>query len=567
MEPIRRAFKTVIQQFGKLSATQRLLMASLAVIAAMTLFVVSQYAAERPMVELTGLEPSEQTRVQAAFRGMDLPVQIDGGRLMIPEGTQHLAMAELLESGEMPDNTETLFRNLIEKQDWRLSREQNNQQYMFALQNELGRVIGRLRGVRSARVIIDAPEASGLGRAVREPTASVTLFGSAGSIPQEAVDAAASLVAGARSGLELRNVRVIDGSTGRPRAVTDESRMAAGTYLEHQQMVEEETRRKLEQLLGYIPGATVAVTARVDVRRVSRRTTRNLEKGQGTVSLPMQVTSSEHESTNSSRGFEPGVRANQEVSIPSGGSGAGSNLTQGEESTQFENAIGREQLEESDPRGMPTYLAASVNVPEGYVEGLVRRRQAGDPDADAEGAVDPDDVLQRFEELRRTIEETLRPHLRTTDAEGNETAGEVSVALVPSAMEPIVESSNAGFLSVLTGGGGSGAGGEAGGSLMERGLVAGLAVVSLGMMVMMVRKTSKRVDLPTADELVGRPPALQMDASMMGDAAEGDAPMEGFELDENEMQATKMLEQVTHVVEEDPEKAAKLIARWMAEDS
>ena len=40
-----------------------------------------------------------------------------------------------------------------------------------------------------------------------------------------------------------------------------------------------------------------------------------------------------------------------------------------------------------------------------------------------------------------------------------------------------------------------------------------LALVALGMMFMMVRKASRPQPLPTAEELVGIPPALQADVS------------------------------------------------------
>jgi flagellar biosynthesis/type III secretory pathway M-ring protein FliF/YscJ len=84
----------------------------------------------------------------------------------------------------------------------------------------------------------------------------------------------ASLVAGARSGLRAENVSVVDGVTGQQRRATDESMMAAGTYLDHRTKVERDTLRKLEGLLSYIPGVIVAVTAEVDVSRVSEQTRR-----------------------------------------------------------------------------------------------------------------------------------------------------------------------------------------------------------------------------------------------------------------------------------------------------
>jgi flagellar biosynthesis/type III secretory pathway M-ring protein FliF/YscJ len=198
----------------------------------------------------------------------------------------------------------------VTKQDWRHSREQHRQQYLFALQNELGRVIGKFRGVRSATVIIDAPERQGLGRTSQVPSASVTVFPAGGEpLSQATVDAVASLVSGAQSGLARSRVAVIDGGTQQQRRATDESSMAAGTYLDHRSKVEADTLRKLEGLLSYIPGVIVAVTAEVDVSRVSEQTRSNLNKGEGTISLLKSESTTAIESGGEAKGAEPGVRS------------------------------------------------------------------------------------------------------------------------------------------------------------------------------------------------------------------------------------------------------------------
>jgi flagellar biosynthesis/type III secretory pathway M-ring protein FliF/YscJ len=90
-----------------------------------------------------------------------------------------------------------------------------------------------------------------------------------------------------------------------------------------------------------------------------------------------------------------------------------------------------------------------------------------------------------------------------------------------------------------------------------------LSIVAMGMMIMMVRKAGSRGDQPTAEELVGLPPALETEADVVGEAEEGDTAMTGIEVDEAEMQSQKVLEQVAEVVEQNPGQAAKLVARWI----
>ncbi len=574
MDQLRRVLASAQRYLGGMSASQKLLLGSLGVIAAMSLFLISRYAAT-PSYEALTFGGSDQAAIIRTLAASGIEAREENGEVVVPNGMTDRAIAALSERGQLPDDTTILFNNLISNQDWRNSREQNRQQFVFALQNELNRVISRFRGVKAASVIIDAPEPEGLGRAVRQATASATIWStSGGPISQETVDAVAHLVAGARAGLTVEHVRVIDGSTGRQRSASDEGSMQASSYLEHATHVENETRRKLEDLLAYIPGVTVAVSAQVDVTKVSQQTKRHLPLNDGTVQLlrtenGLSVT----ESGGGSRGAEPGVRSMQAADINFASANTGSSMEQTEDRTEFDNAIGTEVRELVDPRGMPTFLAASVNVPETYVEELVRRdaQAAGDAaagggagagGADENGAVTRDQLRERFDEIRVEIADSLKPHLKSRDANGSLVDGEVLVSLVPSAVGVAAAPAQAGLLGLLTGGDGSG--GVLGGGGLDTVLLATLTAVSLGMMVMMVRKSAKRLELPTPEELVGVPPALKADTDIVGEADETENAMTGIEVDESEMARSKTLEQIAEFVRTDPEKAARLVGRWMA---
>lgn len=569
MEQVRRVLASAQRYLGGMSASQKLLLGSLGVIAAMSLFLISRYAAT-PSFETLSFGGSDQAAIVRTLAASGIEAREENGEVVVPNGMTDRAIAALSERGQLPDDTTILFNNLISKQDWRNSREQNRQQFVFALQNELNRVISRFRGVKAASVIIDAPEPEGLGRAVRQATASATVWSTTGGpISQETVDAVAHLVAGARAGLTVESVRVIDGGTGRQRQASDHTSMQASSYLEHATHVENETRRKLEGLLSYIPGVTVAVSAQVDVTRVSQQTKRHLPLNDGTVQLlrtenGLSVT----ESGGGSRGAEPGVRSMQAADINFAGAGGGSSMEQTEDRTEFDNAIGTEVRELMDPRGMPTFLAASVNVPETYVEELVRRDAGAAGDAGAGAGGDPaapvtrDQLRERFDEIRAEIGDSLRPHLKSRDATGSLVEGEVLVSLVPASVGVMPAPAQAGILGMLTGG--DGAGGALGGGGLDTVLLATLTAVSLGMMVMMVRKSARRLELPTPEELVGVPPALKTDTDIVGEADETENAMTGIEVDESEMARSKTLEQIAEFVRTDPEKAARLVGRWMA---
>ena len=563
MGQLQRVLAEVRGYLGKLSVTQQLLIASTVVIAVMALFLVTQYAGGPTMVPLGGIAPEDQSRVLNSLRLAKFDATMGEGAVMVPEGSQQEAIAHLSESGDLPDDTTILFNNLVSKQDWRHSREQHRQQYLFALQNELGRVISRFRGVRSATVIIDAPERQGLGRTSRDPSASVTVFPSGGEpLSQGTVDAVASLVSGARSGLSRSRVQVIDGATQQQRHATDESSMAAGTYLDHRAKVEADTLRKLEGLLSYIPGVIVAVTAEVDVSRVSEQTRSNLNKGEGTVSILKSESTTSIESGGESKGSEPGMRSMQGADIneaPASGSGG---AAQENSDLEFDNAIGTKVRDMVDPRGMPTFLAASVNVPETYVRELMALEN---PPADGAEPENPtaEEVRARFAIEQQTIKDSLKPHLKTRGDSGALVDGEVQVAMIPN--QVLVNQAAA----AVGGGGafgliGGGGGGLVGDSLLDTALLGGLALVSLAMMVMMVRRSSKKIELPTAEELVGVPPVLENQDDMVGEAEEGEGVLAGIEINDSDVERNKMLDQIAELIQSEPQKAANLMGRWMA---
>lgn len=563
MEQFRRVLTEIRTYLGKLSLTQQMLIATTVVIAVMSLFLVSQYAAGPSMEPLTGLDGGDHARILMSLESAGFNPKVGENGVQVPEKERRAAIAHLSETGDLPDDTTILFNNLLGTQDWRHSREQHRQQYLFALQNELGRVIGKFKGVRSATVIIDSPERQGLGRSSRDPTASVTVFPDGGRpLDQATVDAVASLVAGARSGLSIENVAVVDGITRQQRRATDSSSMAAGTYLEQRSKVELDTRRKLESLLAYIPGVIVAVTAEVDVTRVSEQTRKNLKENEGTVSLLKSETTSSLSQGGGARGAEPGVRSMQGADINQASSAASQGSESEESETSYENAVGTTVRDTIDPRGQPTFLAASVNVPESYVVELVKLESPPAEGGEPENPT-PEAVRARFDDMKAQIEASVLPHLKVRDQEHALVDGEVQVTMIPNQVLMAASASAGGGGGMLGLIGGDG-GGLAGGGLIDTALLGGLAVVALTMMVMMVRRSSKSIKLPTAEELVGIPPTLENDADVVGEADEGENALAGIEIHDSDIERNKMLDQIGELITAEPQKAATLLKRWVA---
>lgn len=549
MDAIRRALRTIGEQLGRMTVVHRLLIGSLGVIVVLVLVLVGQMSGGTSVVALRGFSAGGDAEVVAALRAANIGAEAGPSGVTVPARDQHEALAVLAQAGLMDGDTRNGFADLLSMQDWKLSREQNRQQYIIALQNEMARVLREFRGVRSASVIIDAPEQRTLNAPRQRPSASVTILGPSEGLSQQTVDAAAALVAGGLSGLEKDRVEVIDAAVGRSRRATPADQVGGGDYMERRASAEVRLRAKLEEVLWYIPGVVVAVTADVDVTRVSQATTRHLPEGDGTVQLAASESLSTISESGSSRSAEAGVRANQGLDLNRGG-GTGRTYSQEESDTTFTAAVGVERREVVDPRGLPTFLTASVSVPEGFVAGLV-----------GEGA-EAGAVASRFEAERRTIEELVRPHLKARGADGGMIEGELRVAMIPVSGAAVASAGGGGLLGGLFGGGGGVASIGSGGAL-DTVLVGATAVVAMGLMVMMIRRSGKKLELPTAEELVGIPPALQRVNDIVGEVGEGDTAMTGIEIGEDKVQRSTMLTQVTEMINTDPDKAATLVRRWV----
>ena len=83
----------------------------------------------------------------------------------------------------------------------------------------------------------------------------------------------------------------------------------------------------------------------------------------------------------------------------------------------------------------------------------------------------------------------------------------------------------------------------------------------------MARKATRAGALPTAEELVGIPPALEPNSDVVGEADETETAMPGIEVDPQRLKTGKMLEEVGQLVKSNPHAAASVFNRWLSGDA
>ncbi len=595
MNQLRQILANIGKHLGALTVSQKLLIGALCVVGVMTLLLVSRYAGDRKMVALLpGMPAAEQERAAAHLETLGVTFTRDAQQqVVVPVEQRNSVLARLGSDHKLPDDTTLLFRNLAEKQNWMMPRSQLDQMYLIAVQNEMAAIISGFPGIESAHVMLTNPEPRGLGAPTRKPSAQVTVFTrSNAGLDQGTVDALADLVAGGVAGLDPADVRIVDGAKRRRYRAKTGDEVSATSGFEQVVKVEQRVQDKLMETLGYIDGVMIAVNAHVDTARQESREKRVLPKGSGTESLVSKETTSTSSSGQSTKGAEPGVRSNAGMDIATGPSGNSTNTNTSESTTEFENAVGTRDTVTIDAKGQATRIYVSVSVPRDWVAQVVKQSKAvaapaaGDPAAATPAAPEPttDEINQAWPAEQQRIKDLVAPLVATAagDAAGGggaaaAQAGEVVVSMIPVALSGLPGTGGGGG----GGGGGWGASGASsagggvgglvngalGGGLVKYIGLGALAVVSLGMMLMMVRKAGRTETLPSAQEIVGIPPALATVSDLVGEAGESDSAIEGIEVDDMQIKTKKMLEQVADLIESNPRDAGMLFNRWVSPEA
>jgi flagellar M-ring protein FliF len=165
---------------------------------------------------------------------------------------------------------------LFDQPAWGMTDFTQRVNYRRALEGELERTIGKMRGVEAVKVHVSMEEAAGFRRAGRPSEASVVLRLRSGSQPsQEMVLGIAHLVASSIDGVQAERVMVLD-DRGRllssPYEV-DSPAAFASRDLKMRGEVEQYLATKAEQLVAQMVGAgnvRVQVSAEINLDRVER---------------------------------------------------------------------------------------------------------------------------------------------------------------------------------------------------------------------------------------------------------------------------------------------------------
>jgi flagellar biosynthesis/type III secretory pathway M-ring protein FliF/YscJ len=316
---------------------------------------------------------------------------------------------------------------------------------------------------------------------------------------------------------------------------------------------EELYRQQILKQLGFINGLFVSVNVDLNTKRVETDQTVLDPK----TSVHLTVSEEDHSVDATSPGggaVEPGAAGNLGSNTPlavggGGGAAGGGTSNETESKATYQNTVASTISHVVQGPGDAPAVSASVRVPRSYFISMYH---------DIHKGADPDDAS--LEALIKDELNRIRQDVKSCTGIKSDDAVAVNWysdgGTVATVLTPAVPAPTSPLTLLLV-------------SHIPQIGVGGLAMVSLFMVMMMVRKSAP-VPIPglnmagASDEEPEAPTnRLHSDAPVAGEVSEGDKTMEGMELDDEAVRTQQVIEQVSNMVSENPDAAANLVKRWL----
>ena len=548
MEFLNRQFVVLRERLEGVPLATKMLVGSLAVIAALVAMLSVLYAGQSTMQPLSQFASGRTDEVVLRLASSGVETEVRGAQVYVKSNDFEAALALLAQDAMLDENASGAFSGVVSS-PW-MTNAQNDREHLKAMMAYVGRVASKMTGVKSAEVIIVPPRRTGFGASHQRPSGSVTVeMKGGGGVPKKMQKALADLVASSIADLRPEDVRVIDASTGRSYQVAGQDDMLPTDMLELVHSFEDKHKRSIHELLGHIPGVVVAVNVAVDathheqVKSLSYRDSQPLSR----------ELSQESERRRQPQSGAAGVRPNTQMSIDGGG-GVLEVETDSTTETEFMALVPTEESVKRMSGHALERVNVSINVPRSWFVGVYQSAQPADAEDEAPGDEQLQPIIDR--ELAR-IREQVQPQVDTRVG-GVEVPGTVVAKMVYDAGS---------FDVVSAGGGAAGAAVEAiGGAWGGSAPVVALALGAVGLMLFLVKRATREEDLPSVEELAGIPEELTLDGSLIADALGADTALEGHEITEEELRSRRIAEQIGELILSNPDDAGNLLGRWVDSD-
>ncbi len=192
--------------------------------------------------------------------------QTEANRIRVPPGEQNAYVAALVDANAMPRHIGSWWDEYQDRNSLFEPEKHRDIRFKLATQRELAQVIRAMTGIEHASVQFAEFKTNGL-RSQTEVTAAVAIMPTENTeLEPERVTSIRDFVAAAIPGLKATNVTVMDMNAGYsyPGGSDGASPGGRSDYASQKRTYEQEWRRKITELLGYIPGVKVVTNVILD---------------------------------------------------------------------------------------------------------------------------------------------------------------------------------------------------------------------------------------------------------------------------------------------------------------
>ena len=547
MDFLKSQIARIQEQLSGLSATQKMLTASLLAIMVMTLLWWSHWAAEPEMEPVLdqALSQEEIGQITANLDSQGIAHKVVGDRVLVPADRKLEIISELGFSQALPRNFDAGFDELVKQIGIFDSPEKSERVYQEAKNRKLSEVIRYFPGVANAIVSVDPTEERRLDNTSVQPSAMVNIVTNQNAKvnAKRMAEAAAVIVSGANAGLLRSRINIVIDAV--PYSVPDKDSengsMGGDDIIEALRQNEDLYREKIRAEFQDIPNLLVSVTVKLNT--ASQLTLTHDVDPKKIVSVP-QTSEDQSDQTMGQPAAstqEPGAVPNVGLSVPGDNGGGGPSSTSETNKDTFDTDHYKSDTTLKQGPGDATVLAASVRVPRSH---FVLEYK------DVHGGKDPDETA--LQALAANELTNIRQHVKACTGIANDEA--IVVDLYDDAMpsEPLTAMPTAAApVSMLMR------------SHTKEIGVGVLAVISLFMVSMMVRKGAPPPAMAPLPTEPSEPRDISAGETIVGNVGEGNTALDGMELDEDAVKAQQMLDQVQQMVHTNPEAAAGLVKRWL----
>jgi flagellar biosynthesis/type III secretory pathway M-ring protein FliF/YscJ len=566
MDFLKNQFQRIQQQLSGLTATQKMLTGALVAIMVMTLLYWGRYAGTADMEPLFDqtLSASDLGNVQnrLALKGVKTTTG-SGGQILVPSDRKMEILADLAYAKAMPRISDSGFEQMLVKLSPWASATERDAVYNRAKEITTSKLIGYFPDVENAQVVIDPTKTRQIGMAGGgvEPSATITISVRDG-VPKakrrEIAEAAAYVVQGAQASLKLERIKVIvnteairlhDNSAPENFAGDPDELFARKLH------VEQATETKIADLFG-IDGLKVKVSAKIN-NEIMQKDEEKIDP-KTVIVKPVEEETRDTNSGNPNGNSEPGAVPNvgQDSAVANGnlevGGGAGGGGGTTDHTERSKNVVLPGSKSKTVTRSGPgevSVVSASIRVPHSWFV-TAFKLQSGLPDNQRPDA-------QALATYVKEESDKFREQLRGVAGMPADAAVYISdypdILPPPSSIAAVPQTATMSIPVTI-------------GKYGKEIALSGLALVSLFMISMMVKKSAPPPPIPIAATTISVPPPLMVGETVAGEATAGGSMLDGMELDEDAIKTEQMLDQVSTLVKENPDGAAALVKRWLNRD-